>query len=225
MSRPAASVGFDVSTFRRFDVSRSARRGLSLLELLLAMAITAMVAAAIAGMLGAVSAGVGSRKDNRTIMVLAHAAQSRLGAYFATARCVLVADAANVTLWLNDSRESQTIHATELRWLRFDADAGAVVVQYVDFPDEWSQTACELADLEYAANEDLEAVRTYYLNKGMLASRTLVDKLESAGVVLDKATALTSRHVGYELGFETENGNAVIVPISGTIRNYATPVS
>ncbi len=199
------------------------RHALTLLELLLAMVITVLVAAAIAGMLGAVSAGVGCRKDNRAVMVLAHAGQSRLSAYFGTARCVLAHSGSNITLWLNDARESGTVHATEIRWLQFDASAGAMVVKYVDFPAAWTQTACDLADVEYSASTDWDAVLASYESKGLISSRALLDNLTSVSVTLDKATATAARHVGFLLGFATEQG-AVEIQASGAIRIHATPV-
>ena len=54
------------------------KRGLSLLELILALSVTASVALAITGMMGAVSTGVEGRRDTRSVLVLANAAASRL---------------------------------------------------------------------------------------------------------------------------------------------------
>ena len=53
------------------------RRGMTLIELLIALAITAMVAAAIAAMLSAVTNGERSRRDNRGYIVRTHAAKAR----------------------------------------------------------------------------------------------------------------------------------------------------
>jgi prepilin-type N-terminal cleavage/methylation domain-containing protein len=198
------------------------RRGLTLLELLLALVITTLVAGAIAGMLGAVSAGVGSRKDNRAVMVLAHAGQSRLAAYFATARCVLARSGSNITLWLNDSRESNTVHASEVRWLQYDSAAGALMVRYVDFPANWTRTACEIADNEYAASSDWDAVLASYQAKNLISSRALVDNLASVSLTLDHASAAAARRVGFLLGFDTEQG-VVEVQASGAIRVLMTP--
>jgi prepilin-type N-terminal cleavage/methylation domain-containing protein len=197
-------------------------RGLSLLELLLALTISAMVAGAIAGMLGAVSSGVGTRKDNRQTMVLAHAAQCRLAAYTATSKCVLAVSASDVTLWLDDSRESGTVHATEIRWLRFDASVGAIVVEYVQFPETWTRTACELADNEYVVSSDWAVVRAEYLAKGFLASRELVDHLQSVAVEKNETTAAASRHLAFALTFEMDAG-LVPVQVSGTIQAHQAP--
>lgn len=195
---------------------------MTLLELLLAVVITAMVAGGIAGMLGAVSAGVGTRKDSREIMVLAHAAQCRLSAYLATSRCVLGVSGGDVTLWLDDSRESLTVHASEIRWLSYNADAGEMVVEFVDFPATWTPTACELADREFASSTDWSTVRAYYAGKGLLASRALVDHLAGVAVQHDAKQPQEARHVAFNLDFQGDH-SAVTVQVSGTIQSYLPP--
>jgi len=199
------------------------RRGLTLLELMLAIVISAMVAGAIAGMLGAVSSGVSTRRDNREIMVLAHSAQCRLSAYLGTSRCVLAISGGDLTLWLDDSRASGTVHASEIRWLRFDPGAAAISVEYLSFPPGWTQTARELADNEYAADSDWEAVRAYYAAKGLLATRTLVDQVTSVSIDSDEKTTADAVHLIWQLSFDTGE-TTVAGPVSGTIQEHQAPM-
>ena len=137
------------------------KRGLSLLELILALSVTAIVALAITGMMGAVSTGVEGRRDTRSVLVLANAAASRLSSYVAPSCCILSVGGSDITLWFNDSRESDTVHATEIRWLTFDSEAGTLAVNYVEFPSAWSKAACDLADEEYAADASWAGVGVY----------------------------------------------------------------
>lgn len=204
--------------------SRRMLHGLSLLELLLALTITVMVAGAIAAMLGAVSTGVSTRRDNRTVMVLANAAQSRLAAYIAPSQCVLAINGSNVTLWLADSRESGTVHATEIRWLLFDASRGVLTAHYVSFPESWSQAACDLEDLEYEAETDWAAVLASYQSKGWTASQDLVDTLDSVTVLADAELAMASRHLTYQLAFETD-AEPVPITVAATIRLHEPPAN
>ena len=199
------------------------RHGLSLLELLMAVIITAMVGVGIAGMLGAVSSGVGTRKDNREVMVRAHAAQCRLAAYLAVSQCMLASSSGELTIWLTDSRQSNTVHASEVRWLRFNSATGEFTVDYVDFPDGWTRTASELADLEYASDTNWETVRAYYASKGLLTSRTLVDDVVSIAIRKDENDALEARHVTFDLEFEGESA-PMPVQVSGTIQNHVPPL-
>lgn len=192
----------------------TAHRGLSMLELLLSLAITAVVATAITGMLGAVSASVDGSRSARSVMILANAAASRMSAYITPSRCVLGVDGPNVTLWFDDSRESGTVHATEIRWLTFDADTGEYNVHYVQFPSGWTKAACELADDEYPANSNWSAVLAAYTANGWITTRALVDQLASVVVTLDGNTAQSSRVVSIELGFDTDMGTSGVVMAS-----------
>lgn len=207
------------------DLKVAARgRGLTLLELLLAMSITAMVGGAIVGMLGAVSSGVSSRRDNRTTMIQAAAARSRLAAYIAPARSVLGSSGSSVTLWLDDSRESQTVHASEIRWLRFNADQRVFTVSYVRFPDAWSQTTRNLADNEYASGSNWDTVLTTFAAQGLLATMTLVDEVESIDVAADAVAPQDTKHLTFELGFATNAGPLPIL-VSATIGMHQPPRS
>jgi len=198
------------------------RRGLSLLELMLSITITMMVAGAIAAMLGAVSTGVGTRRDNRTSMLLANAAQSRLAAYIAPARCVLDMGSSGVVLWLNDARAGETVHPTEIRWLLCDQKDGEICVYWVNFPDSWNQAARDLEDQECASNEDWMALFASYHAKGFTSGQVLVDGLQDLEVVADQADPLDARHLMFRLQFAAQT-DPVTVLVTGTIRSHQLP--
>ena len=200
------------------------RRGLSLLELLLALSITAMVATAVSAMMSAVITGVSTRRDSRSLMVRANAAQTRLAAYITPSRAVLDSDGSTLVLWLEDARDGGTVHATEVRWLKHDASKGTIDVCFVDFPDAWQQTAKDLADRQYVRDADWMAVLNSYNSNGWVSSLTLVDGLERLTVRLDAAEPLDSRHVDYELDFTT-SGGSLPTHVSATVRLHRPPVS
>ena len=161
------------------------RRGMTLIELMIALAITAMVAAAIAAMLIAVTDGERSRRDNRGYIVRTHAATARLGAYIARCLRVLEVDGSDTVVWLNDWRRGRTVHATELRWLIFDGSNDAIVVYYVDLPDAWSEIQRDLEDVEYSFGQDWAAVPSSYMAKGYVSKMTLVDGVDQVTVTPD----------------------------------------
>jgi len=190
----------------RRHLRHTAPRGLTLVELMLALTITVMISGGIAAMMTAVSTGVGSKRDSRSVMLHAHAAQTRLSAYVVPANCILDAGIDGFTLWFNDRRESDSVHATEIRWIDFDADAGALCVAFVVFPDSWTQTQKDLADLEYPIGTDWEMVRRKYELDGHLRMMCLVDGLDSVTISLDQPTPLASTLVELDLSFATNNG-------------------
>jgi prepilin-type N-terminal cleavage/methylation domain-containing protein len=206
---------------------RSARpimRGLTLLELMLALVVTALIAGAISGMMSAVTAGVSTRRDNRSTMVGASAAAARLSAYVAPSRCILGIVGSDLVLWHADSRESGTVHATEIRWLVFDAVEETYDVRFVSFPAEWSQAAKDLEDNEYTLSTNWMSVLSTYQSKGWIASMPLVDGLASVAIATDAVDPLDSRHVNFRLGFATTEG-AMNVNVASTIRFHQTPSS
>jgi len=208
----------------RCDPLAARRRGMSLIELLMALSISTMVAAAVAGMLSAVSTGVGTRRDIRAVMVRSHAAQSRLSSYLAPSRCVLHAQGDNLVLWLDDQRVSETVHATEIRWLGFNSDTGAIEVRYVSFPEEWSQVTCDLADQEFSADEDWMAVLDSYTSKDLIGVRPIVDQIVEATFALDDAQAQDAGRVTCQLVFDTERGMTMITT-GAALRIHTPPVS
>ena len=82
------------------------RRGFTLLETILAISITAMVGAGIATMMAVLGSDASMQYDLRSVLVRSSAAQSRLSAYIAPARCLLEADAGALVLWFDDSRRA-----------------------------------------------------------------------------------------------------------------------
>lgn len=198
------------------------RRGLTLLELMLALVVTVMIAGAIASMLAAVRTGVVERRDARDALVAGHAAASRLGAYLAPSRCLLAAGEDELVLWLHDDRADGNVHASEIRWLAWDARTASIVVQWVDFPDEWTQSRIDLADRRYAADADWTAVRRWWADRGLLATLPLVDGLSSASFAIGEETATNARLVVCDLAFP--NGPAdVALPLSLVIRQHRPP--
>lgn len=186
-------------------------RGLTLMEMMLALTITAMIAGAIAGMMAAVSSDVGSRRDTRSVMVRANAAQSRLSAYILPARAFLEHSTDHLVIWLNDSRASDSAHASEVRWVMFDSTSGAIDVVYISFPNNWTQSQIDLADTEYTANSNWLMVLRDFEMRDLANSIRLVDGLADCRITLDNdPSALASRLAGFELEFQATDSTHLV---------------
>ncbi|MDE1038661.1 MAG: prepilin-type N-terminal cleavage/methylation domain-containing protein, partial [Phycisphaerales bacterium] len=79
------------------------RRGLSLIEMIIAIGITAVIGAAIASMMAAATNSLTSKDDGRQSAIRLATTQVRLGAYIAPSRCIVDKSNTHVTLWLEDS--------------------------------------------------------------------------------------------------------------------------
>lgn len=204
-------------------IQRTTRHGLSLLELILATSITAMVAGAIAGMLSAVTTGVGSRNDGRAAMIRTNAANVRLASYVAPARCFLGVYPDNgIALWQADTRESGTVHATEIRWLLYDTDTESLNVYFVQFPEEWEQAAKDLADTEHPASTDWITVLETFQTAGYISAVPLVDGLAGVSTQIDDADPLDARCAYFDLDMISGVGT-LAARVSNTIRFHERP--
>lgn len=208
------------------DMNRTIRRGLSMLELMIALAVTALIGAATVGMLNAVSVGVDTRHDFRSVTIRSHHAQSRLAAYIAPSRCILHRDDNSLVLWFDDSRKSETVHISEVRWLIFDPAKGEIAAYYVTFPPTFSDLLISMFNSEHPASSDWMALfDTYQANPlATMNSMKLIDGLTSATTYLDTgANALDARHVTFHMTFEIRTGEFDTIG-SAAIRHHRQPL-
>ena len=150
-------------------------RGLTLLELVLALSITAMISAAVAGMLEAMASGVATRRDVRAHLVTASVAQARLDTIIGPSRCLLHVDKDGVVIWLKDTNADTMLQASELRWLHMDDAAGELLLERVSFPDHFGPVASSLEDHTLLADADFQDELEYYRGRGWTASIPVVD--------------------------------------------------
>jgi hypothetical protein len=198
------------------------RRGLTLLELMMSLTITVLVAGAIWAMLGAVMTGVDTRRDNREIMVRSAAIESRLNAYVAPSNCVLDLTGISLVLWLSDARESDTVHGTEIRWIMYNNGDDNLYVFFVDFPDGWTQAAKDLEDKQHRKTSNWTSVLGDYNAKGYINYVVIGDNLDSFGIALDAKNPQDARHVTFDLGLATPSG-VQHATITATIRQHEAP--
>ena len=154
---------------------------MTIIETVLAMTITAMVGGAISTMMAAVSDELTANQGTRSSLIRAGLAQSRLSSYIARSHCVLDLEPTSVTLWLEDSRDGNTVHATEIRWITLDSDTGTLESHFVCFPDTWSEAAKLQADTEYttASNINWKMVLKSFQDRGLSCSLPLVEGIIS----------------------------------------------
>lgn len=208
----------------RHFASRHVRRharGLTLVELMLALAITAMIAGAIAGMMAGVSAGVGAKRDSRSVMLRANLAATRLNAYIVPARALLAVEDTRFALWLHDQRPGETVHGSEARWFEYVPATGELIVSYVQYPDDWTEIRKQTEDLPHGCNANWWAVLATLKTRGHIATIVLMDGIEDFFLTCE-STPLNSRILGIELTFDLA-GAAHVIRLSPVIRVHQPP--
>ena len=198
------------------------RKGFTLVETSLAIAITAMVGTGIATMMSVLGSDATMQYDLRSVLVRSSTAQSRLSAYIAPARCVLEAEGPQLVLWFDDSRDSDSVHASEVRWIRLDEDTDRITVEFLAFPETWSQTAVAMTDTEHASNADWTSIRRSFASKGLLRSAPLADDVTRLRFDTDSTSELESRLVETTFDMLTST-NPVEIRLTESIRMHNPP--
>ena len=136
-------------------IRRRRRRGIALVELLLALVVTSFVGLGVASMLHMVGGATSADQDRRSVLLRALTAQVRLRSYVASGLCVLQHDEKKgVAVWLHDNKPSGNVHVSEVRVIWFDDASQRLLVERVEFPEEWSQALKDANDVVAAAGAD-----------------------------------------------------------------------
>jgi type II secretory pathway pseudopilin PulG len=199
------------------------RRGLSLIEMIIAIGITAVIGAAIASMMAAATNSLTSKDDGRQSAIRLATTQVRLGAYIAPSRCIVDKSNTHVTLWLEDSNESKTIHATELRWIEFDNDNAFIVVKFVDFPEEWSQAMIDDYNIECNSNTDYETLLSSFEAIDLVETIPLVDAINACKFWMNATDPLDATRISVRFSLESTFGTTSDGVIDETILLHQPP--
>jgi len=207
--------------------SACVRRGLTLLEFMLSIMITALIAVTMGMMMSAVARTVEADKHGRETIVRSQALNVRLSSYITPSLCVLDASAQpeSIVVWLEDSRVSDTVHLTEIRWIERDTDTAAVVVHYVKFPDGMSQIEKDTLDVEVPlAGADWWGVLATMEVLGYTATTKLCDGVESFNIAHSTATTQSRKIVTCTMTLAPEFGGDTTVLVA-SVREYKEPAS
>ena len=98
------------------------RRGLTLLEMILALAGLGLIGAAIAAMTGAVAYGTASERDLRGLVAKRQALSARLGAHIRESRRVLDVTDDTLVLWKRDKNDDDKPSLNEVLRIEYEAD-------------------------------------------------------------------------------------------------------
>ena len=170
------------------------RRALTLVELIFAIAGTAAVGLAVAGMLAATSYGTSSRNDMRELLVRGKAVNERVAESVRSARRVLAHGDDWLVLWLatEDHPETPTLHS--LLRIEFDSTAEELIAYRA------SEGAAEAS---YELDENFAALTQQLINQGTLTPRRWSRAVANWRLFADEAPPAT-RYVRWELELVTE---------------------
>lgn len=166
-------------------------RGLTLLELLLALSGTAVVGAAVAVMLHGVSYGTQTDKDLRGLITRQMALRARFEAEVRESLMVLDAGTDYLVLWSGDSDDSGTPSKAEIQVLEYDAVMDRMM-RYA--PAEG------IVDEAYVLTDDFRTITGGYKGDATFPGERWAEQLTSLDFAIDDADAQSARLVSFRAG-------------------------
>ena len=203
------------------------RHGLTLLEFMIAMLITSLIAMAMGGMINAVASSVEADRHNRESIVRGQALDVRLGSYITPSLYILdtTAKPESIVIWLEDSRPGGTVNLTELRWIERESATNTVVLYYVKFPDAMTQVERDALDVEVpVAGADWWAALATMQAAGYIDKLRLCDHVALLDISHSTASNQAKKIVTATITFTGEVGGATLIT-AASIRQLQEPTS
>ena len=184
----------------------SVRAGFTLVELLVSITITAIIAASVATTVSAV--GVGMQGQDEAAQEVARLArgQARLADHLFRSRMILSESATVATLWLpseafdgsaTNAADYDTIHGNELRWYLVDRTNRVISMQ---------RLANTLNRTVYPLATDWSALRTSLASSGALVTTTVLEGVLEGAFRFTAFNPCADRRLVLDIQLDDEHG-------------------
>ncbi|MFG0256341.1 MAG: type II secretion system protein J [Phycisphaerales bacterium JB043] len=203
---------------------RSRARGLTLLELIIAVAITSMIGLGISSMLTMVAQGTRTDQDRRSSVIRVHALNVRLRAYLADSLNLLQHDPTKgLAVWVHDLGSDRYIHVTEVRVLWWDAGTNTLSVERVEFPSGWSSFQKQVADVVVPSDANFFSLMSGYRASGHTLEETLLDNIQSLSFSFNHADTQQATQVEVMLLEQATQATSLDALQTFGMPNHTTP--
>ncbi len=200
-------------------------RGLTLLELLLAFSITAIIGLAMATVMTTAARGLTGASEGRSGLQRAHAAYLRTRAYTDSALDLLAVDPnRGFAIWLHDEKPGQRVNMLELRVFWWNNGDGTLTVERVRTPVGWAPELVDNYNIVLASSADFFQVMLDQRVLGMTASEVIADGITNAGVSYGGNDPQSVQRFRLSLTVSTGQGAEEPVLLTLGLLNYLKPV-
>lgn len=183
--------------------SRTCRRGgggaFTLVELILAMSCTALIAVAVGSILFAAARGTADTADQRALVLRQKMATARLGAALRGCRMVLQSGPDYVVLWVADRRPDGVPNVSELRRIERSPATGELVGYEFAPPAGWTAAQIEAADAALALTDDFNAVTTALKSTGHFPGQSWATGVTAWSLAFNRPAVRDATLVSYRL--------------------------
>ena len=201
----------------------TSRRGLTLVELMIALTITLVIGAALAAVLTTISRVTEHDRDTRTASLRAHAVQIRLQAYSDSGMCVLQTDGkGDFVIWLEDADSGGSVNPTEVRVFTIEND-GRLLCEWYDPPEAFTPEELEVADAPVPAATDFFTLMKTYRAARQTQQAVIADGLTGASVSHDTAAPIDATRVRYAFQQTFPSGTSSDSLIALAFQQHTTP--
>jgi prepilin-type N-terminal cleavage/methylation domain-containing protein len=204
------------------------RRGLTLIELVIGLAITAVVSAVLAILINATAVGTNSTQDGRRSLVKMQGVKAQLEDTIKNSSCVLAAGANYIVLWTGDLNGAPTpvnraVNLSELRLIEVDTATGNLNIYAVQWPANFGNGSIVAADTTYSAATTWYTACSTAKAGGYFVPTTIATSVTGMTVSLDSATVTQGRLVSLVIAFTDAGTSSRSLMVGAGIRNLATP--
>lgn len=203
---------------------RTRVRGLTLLELLLALAITAIVGLAMSTAMTATARGMTNAGDMRSALQRANVAYMRLRDFTTRSKALLQVDPnSGFVLWDNDENPGARVNLSEIRVFWYDAALGQMSVEWLTMPEGWTQEMKDDYDQEFSPGQNFMAVMNDERALGNTQSEMITDGLAGWAVEFEGSDPQLESRFRVRLTVQTSDGATSPVMMTFGLINHMVP--
>lgn len=200
---------------------RSRRGGLTVVELLLALTITAIISLAISSMLFAVSHGTDSSNDMRALLLRQRLVAARLNALIRSSHMVLATGSNYVVLWTHDANNSGTPNRAEVRYLELNTVSGELWSYKTVWPVSMTAEQIEAADVEYDPAANFASIMSALKGQASFPGERWATELSGWAVSLNNADPQLATLVSYRFSMRLSGATDFVIG-AAALRNNST---
>jgi prepilin-type N-terminal cleavage/methylation domain-containing protein len=187
------------------DRGARGRSGLTLVEMLLSLAITAVIAATLTGMLAAVSASTRSATELRHRNLRAEVVRERVESAVRSSARVLAAGDGWLVLWVGDSRANALPDLSEI--CRIEWDKGTKELRCFAAPPGLA----DVDNVKYAFTSDFDGITRGLAGTVKFPGQVWGRRVREWTPTVDGPASSPRRTVSYRLTLEDEQGLSTFV--------------
>lgn len=199
------------------------RRGLTVIELMIALAITMVIGAALAAVMTTISRVTTHDRDARTASLRAHAVQIRLQAYSEVGLCALqVNRSGEFVLWLEDADGGGTVNPSEVRVFTI-SDDGDLICERFTPPEELTPAELALMDAPVPMATDFFTLMDSFRAAEHTSQTMIGDGLSGAALAFDTATPADAARLRFTFRQTFPSGAVSDSLVAMALQNHTTP--